>query len=162
MPLPVTNLYASNAKFKQLWAGTLPSSPNWDRYLDQGRAAGDAMTQARSRTYDEVLLKLSELQEWISEDGTASVKALVGSIIADIEALQEPPQRSAAPAPIPKGPSPKAGGAAVHVRVAATTATVRVDKRTRAVMVDGVIYPSITVAAQTLGRSYSELRNSCV
>ena len=169
MPPHVTTLYASNAKFKQLWAGTFASDPNSDRYLDLGKQAGDGLIQARSTSLGEVLFKLSELQECVSEDGTASVKAMVASIIADIEALQEPPggtpapEPDPAPAPVPQGPAPKAGGAAAPVQAAQPVAPkVRVDRRSRPVHVDGQVYPSITAAAQALGRSYESVRSETV
>jgi hypothetical protein len=169
MPNHVTRLYATNAKIKQLWAETRISDPNSDRYLELGQQAGDDLIQARSDTLEEVLYKLSELQEWISEDGTASEKAMIASIIADIEALQEAPggtpapEPDLAPAPVPQGPAPKAGGAAAPVQTAQPVAPkIRVDRRSRPVHVDGKVYPSIIAAAQALGRSYESVRSETV
>ena len=141
MPAPVTTLYASNAKFKQLWSGTLTSDPNSDRYLGLGKQAGDALIQARSTSLDEHIMKLSELQEWVSEDGTASVKAMVASLIADVEAWQEPPggtpapEPDPAPIPVPQGPGPRMGGAAAPVQAAQASPKIRVDRRSRPVHV---------------------------
>lgn len=164
MPTPptVTNLYARAAHFKQRWGNTSDQAVG-DRYLAAGGLAGDEMIAAQSRDLDEVLLKLCELQEWVCEDGTASAKALLGSIIADIEHLIDPPGAAdMAPVQPPPPPRPRPAPATVPIRVAATPTTLKVDRRTRAVLVDGVIYPSIIAASQSTGRSCAELRANVI
>lgn len=164
MPTPptVTNLYARAAHFKQRWGNTSDQAIG-DRYLAVGGLAGDEMIAAPSRDLDEVLLKLCELQEWVCEDGTASAKALLGSIIADIEHLIDPPGAAhMAPVQPPSPPRPRPAPAAVPIRVAGAPATLKVDRRTRAVLVDGVIYPSIITASQSTGRSCAELRANVI
>jgi hypothetical protein len=170
MPTPVTTLYARLAQSKQLFAGT--ADPNaWDRYLLAGGVAGDAMIATRSQDDEEILMKLIELQEWISPDCSQSAKALLSSVIADLEARldgpDEPPAASAPVPPRPAGPTlPPSGAQATrgrsNIRFATAVATVKVDRRSRPVQVDGVIYPSLTIAANTTGLSHSELRRYLV
>ena len=164
MPTPptVTNLYARTSAFKQLWGNT-PDPSTRDRYQAAGGATGDEMIAARSRGLDELLMKLSELQEWISDDASASSKALLGSIIADVEHLADPSGAAeAVPGPAPVSPRPRSAEAVNTIRVAATPTTLKVDRRTRAVLVEGVIYPSIITASLSTGRSCAELRANVI
>ena len=52
-------------------------------------------------------------------------------------------------------------GLAITIAAASPT-TLKVDRRTRAVLVEGVIYPSIITASLSTGRSCAELRANVI
>jgi hypothetical protein len=165
MPTPVTTLYAQLARSKQLF-GSTSDSALWDRYLHAGGVAGDAMIATRSQDDEEIMMKLVEALECASPDCSQYVRALLSSAIADLEARLDGPDAPPAAAPVSPRPGaptlPPSGAQATrgrsNIRFATAVATVKVDRRSRPVQVDGVIYPSLTVAANTTGLSHSELR----
>ncbi len=93
-----------------------------------------------------MLLKLAELQDITAEDANLAQKSLITALIADVQRLMDEGP-TATPASATLGaPSPSVPRAAV-----------RIDRRARPTIVDGVVYPSITAAAAATGRSYSAM-----
>lgn len=139
--MDVTRLYADLAKSKVFWAHLPLTDPQSEAHAQAGLAAANRMAATPSQGGFEILLKLAELQDILSEDATPAQAALLASIIEDVQRVMDVP-----PAPPAKvRPTPSARAA-------------KVDRRARPVVVDGKVYPSITAACQATGISYSELR----
>jgi len=156
LPIPhtVTTVYAEIARCKTLRAHARDPAVQ-QHYLDQGRRAADTMMGVRSAGLDGLLLKLVELQEWMSEDAVPSQKALVASLIADVEAMLGD---DTTPIGVPLGtPLPRLAPGAAAVPTGQRR-VLRVNRSARPVTVDGVHYPSIAAAAIALGVPYAQLR----
>lgn len=138
--------YARAARAKQMWCLTPTADADRSaRYFSAAGEAEDAMIATRSCDLAGVLMKLAMLLEWIDEDASASAKALCASIVTDLEGLVAPTSAVRANAPL---------------RVASTPVTLKADGRGRPVVVDGVVYPSITMAARSTGRRYTDLQRT--
>ena len=149
-PRTVTELYAESAHNKALWANTTDKALSTE-YLDAGEEAGNLLISTPAQSIPEVILKLTEALEWMSEDVTPSVVKLQSQAIRDLKRLTGMSDQVAEiPDPEP-APEPK-------VEPIRPDTKVKIDRRARPVTVDGTLYPSIQAASEATGIPYHQIR----
>ncbi len=165
-PPNATTLYASLAQSKSRWANS-PTPSERERFLSEGGAAAAMFLREPARDLSEVALQLTELLEWISDDGTPSQIELTRRILADVErmsgggpanrretSVDAPTGAAAEPTPpvFPASPSQQPS------RPAFTAAHAKVDRRARPVTFGGTVYPSIIAASRATNIPVNQLR----
>ncbi len=143
----VTGLYASVAQNKSFWG-----NGGGDRYLKLGGQQQDRIIDVPCTSLHEVALKLTELLEWMANNGNPSQVALLRSALHDLRNLDCPGSE-----PVPPDVEPPAPGPAPSPAPAYCDPNVKIDRRSRPVTVGGVHYPSIMAASRALNIPYHTL-----